>query len=404
VKQLNQSSRSRIATAKNEKNMTRRHTKGRLVDLDIARVITIIWMIFGHVLYETLDKQAFSPIAIKRWYYFRGFTSVIFLVLSGLSFSIATQKTWQAYRPWLSTQTKRRCRRFVYFLLIGYLLQFDPVTLPGGRTPNTDALNRLLAFNILHTIGLSLLLLQLMTRFCRSYRQLSVLIVILSCAIVGFAPHVNSDIHLPAFLRSMLSKSTHTIFPLFPTAAYLFIGAVLGDIIIANDLNRLRRLRLALIAITTFVIGYAMRYLGWWCYDPNIPSSAMPAYVIEHLGGALLFLFGISAVSRMIGTYSRSTWIRSISQESLSAYVFHLVLLYTPFGMLGPISAIARQVSVENRSLGLGGSLIIASVICAATLGFTLLWRQVFHASHHLRRRIWFAWFAYIVASSIMSR
>ena len=104
----------------------------RVIFIDLARALAIVFMIYGHTISALLAPEYRSGPWYDAWVFQRGLTSTLFLLLSGFAFSIATTRHW-AMHTYLSPAVTKRIRRFGLFVLLGYALHF-PVGNVAGLT------------------------------------------------------------------------------------------------------------------------------------------------------------------------------------------------------------------------------------------------------------------------------
>jgi uncharacterized membrane protein len=91
----------------------------RLLAVDLARVVAILFMIQGHALDVLLDPAYREGFLWDKWLYLRGLTAPTFFMLSGFSFMIASSRHWESHIE-LSRPFFKRIRRFFFFVLLGY--------------------------------------------------------------------------------------------------------------------------------------------------------------------------------------------------------------------------------------------------------------------------------------------
>src|SRR4030095_1836214 len=83
----------------------------RVIFIDLARAIAVVLMISGHSSSAVLGSQYRTGPWGGAWAVQRCLTSVLFLLLSGFAFSVATSRHWTSHlRP--SISVGRRVRRF----------------------------------------------------------------------------------------------------------------------------------------------------------------------------------------------------------------------------------------------------------------------------------------------------
>ena len=97
--------------------------KRRVVFIDLARALAVVFMLYGHAIDGLLDPQYRTGTWFDIWTFQRGLTSCLFLLLSGFAFSIATARHWAVHIR-VSPAILKRARRFALFIVLGYALHF----------------------------------------------------------------------------------------------------------------------------------------------------------------------------------------------------------------------------------------------------------------------------------------
>src|ERR1700722_17946333 len=96
-------------------------TQRRLVVVDFARVLAILFMVQGHTLDVLLAPVYRQGAVFQSWLYLRGLTAPMFFTLSGISFALSSMRHWERYSHFSPTLL-RRLRRFAFFILLGYTM------------------------------------------------------------------------------------------------------------------------------------------------------------------------------------------------------------------------------------------------------------------------------------------
>src|SRR5688500_10465005 len=77
-----------------------RSSRQRSVFIDLARVLAVVFMLYGHTVSALLAPDYQCRAWFDAWQFQRGLTSSLFLLLSGFAFSIATTRHWASHtRP-----------------------------------------------------------------------------------------------------------------------------------------------------------------------------------------------------------------------------------------------------------------------------------------------------------------
>ena len=90
----------------------------RLVLVDLARVLAILFMIQGHTLDVLLAPAYREGVLFDGWLFLRGLTAPVFFILSGVSFTASSMGKWEQYAS-PSWKVFRRIGRFAFFVGLG---------------------------------------------------------------------------------------------------------------------------------------------------------------------------------------------------------------------------------------------------------------------------------------------
>jgi acyltransferase len=310
----------------------------RVISVDLARALAVVMMIQGHTLNVLLAPTYRENSVFDAWVFVRVLTSCLFLFLSGFAFTLATTRHWEDFlRP--STRFWRRLRKFAFFLLLGYALHFPVYHLADFRFLSKDGWRGFLQVDVLQSIALTLIGLQLLVLVARTLRRLALLalagaaIVVLLTPLVWAFPWAD---FMPLTLAAYLGAATGSPFPLFPWAAYVLAGAGLGYIYIARQRAPGALPFPALLLRLGALIGFSgllfesvpftlYANINFWKTSPNL--------FLIRLGCVLVLLAAIFAVGPFLRRLPRV--VSSLAQESLTVYAVHLCVLYGSIWNLG---------------------------------------------------------------------
>lgn len=292
-------------------------------------------MVQGHTLDVLLTPQVQSAPWYNFWLFCRGFTAPTFMMLAGFSFALATMKKFENHIT-LGTTVFKRLRRFAFFVLLGYSMRFPVHSLRDMKWVTEDGWKAFLQVDVLQTIGLSLIALQLLVLALKNKRTFAAVTFVLSMLIAFGAPHAwNNGFmnELPLGLRSALIGTTGSPFPLMPWSAYIFLGAALGTMYVSLQATP-RVLRYAMPAGMLLIISgvqlesVAHRLLNeanFWPTTPHLFITRV-GFVITIMGLASLVEYRIPVAPATV---------RSLAEESLLVYFVHVALLYGSMWNLG---------------------------------------------------------------------
>lgn len=331
--------------------------KRRELYIDAFRGLMVLLMVQGHL----TDSLLNPTVRAEDWYLFQrifhGSTAPGFLFASGFVAGLP--------RAPLSLEASlRRARRLLFVLAVGYFLHLPYFSLWKTMNEATPRQREILfscdALQVIAVTQLAVIALQWMAG-----RRWIHVAAVLALAITAAAPAVwASELSrsLPEALGPYLDRATGSRFPVFPYAAFVLAGTVAGATLGRTDprTRRTRALRggvalLALGALLAFALEGRVDYWG--------PS---PAYVSVRLGGLLLLLLLVEAVSRRPLPGIRPLGL--LGHETLLVYVLHLYILFGGIVFRTPVLGVHDQ-------LGVGGALVALGLMVAVLLAAAWLWR-----------------------------
>ncbi len=297
--------------------------------MDIVRVFAMALMVQGHTLDVLLTPACqFTP-WYKYWLFCRGFTAPMFMTLSGFGFALATLRRWDEHRLFGPAAAKR-LRRFAFFVLLGYSMRIPVHSLRDLRWAGPDAWQGFLQFDVLQTIGFTLIVLQLLVWVLGAPRRLAAVTGTLALGIAFTAPlawrspFLNS---LPLALKSALIGTTGSLFPLLPWSAYIFLGATLGIAYVEFGQSAPALLRKAIpFGLLLLVSGIALERLSLHLYGQANFWPTTPHLFIARIGFVTAFLGLATFVERILPVAPRT--VRALAEESLLVYFVHVMIVY----------------------------------------------------------------------------
>jgi surface polysaccharide O-acyltransferase-like enzyme len=310
-------------------SVAREAAPSRLVLVDVARVFAILFMVQGHTLDVVLAPEYRQGALFAVWLFLRGLTAPLFFILSGVSFTVATMRRNGDFgRP--SRKTLRRFGRFIFFILLGYVMHLPAGSLDEFRYVDAAGWQSWFQADVLQCIGFALISLQVMVLLARAPERLARYSSMAAGAVLLATPvvwAVDWTTLVPMPVAAYFTSHTGSYFPLFPWIGYVFFGAALGC--------RLRRWSeyphkpAVMFAVSGLVLGL---------------SGALLIEPFNFLYGDLdfwrtspaLFLIRAGCVCLLLALFSYGTArlrvpeaaCRSLAQESLFVYFLHVCLVY----------------------------------------------------------------------------
>jgi uncharacterized membrane protein len=290
------------------------------------------------------------------------FPAPLFLFLAGISFALVTEKLWKKNLP-PAQIARTTIRRGAEIFGFGLLFRLQEYLIAWGWAPLSD----LLRVDILNTIGLSMMLMGIVCWLALSIHRGARSRLALVLASAGTATLISlltpplwttwRPDWLPWPLESYvngvhnLGTPQAGLFPIFPWAAFAFVGLATG-FILQSEWARERQTLIFLLAGATG-IGFvaAARWLDarppqlyavydYWHTSPN--------FFLIRVGMLLAILTASYAWCRWgLGQWGFSPLIQ-LGQASLLVYWVHLEFVYGRFSILPKHSQ-----SIKTASLGL---------------------------------------------------
>jgi len=287
-------------------------------------------MVQGHTLDVLLSPASqFTP-WYNFWLFCRGFTAPMFMTLSGFSFVLATVRHWDNHLQFGPPVTKR-LRRFAFFVLLGYSMRIPVQSLLRDLpSAGPGAWQWFLQFDVLQTIGLTLIALQLLVWGLRTPRRLALVAAPLALVIAFTAPlawHDSFLNSLPLGVKSALIGTTGSLFPLLPWSAYIFLGAACGVAYVEFGQSNPALLRKAILfGLLLLVAGIGLERASHYIYGEANFWPTTPHLFIARVGFVAAVLGLATYVERFLPVSPRT--MQSLAEESLLVYFVHVVFLY----------------------------------------------------------------------------
>jgi len=336
--------------------------------LDLARLMAMLMMMQGHTIDALVNPQLMdlSTFPWNIWQFMRGLTAPIFLIVSGTVHVFAMKRN--EYGAMSEDTRKRRMRWAWTILLWGYLLVFPANRLIDLPFAEASAWSYAFQVNILHMTAITLMAVVWLSSKTYSVRSLGIRSGLIAGSIFLLAPIVHS-IHwfefLPEFFAGFLSPEKGSLFPLFPTSGFMFLGVAFGSYLFGLSEEQ----RNTFLKRTIFLVGIAAIVFGIGIYQSTYHFARIleylnPGSMIMRTGIIILFIGICSYLALMLKRFEHM--LVFFSSKSLHIYILHLVLLYgTPW-----FSSVGR-IFMHEASLEIGA--LSALVIVTLTPGLIAL-------------------------------
>ena len=302
--------------------------KTRLYFIDIARSIAILLMLEGHFVDNALMDvyRDTNNDIYNAWLFVRGFTSPIFLTITGIVFTyLLIENNHLEY--FKNNRIKKGYKRVVELLFWGYVVQ-------------------VYAFHVLQCIGIGILTILILYGIYKAVKIIPLWVYFFFAGTIIFSSYIVISSwpkeyywpeSAPIFIQNMF-HGKYSIFPILPRMGYTMYGAMIG-VILYTYKSKVKEWSFIL---SVFLIG---AFLYFFLKDLLLILDEIFAHPIYHLykvdwlyeclGMVLIILSILITLEKFIGEIKPNLFLK-IGQNTLTIYILHMVLLYgsiTGFGI-----------------------------------------------------------------------
>ncbi len=302
----------------------------RVIFIDLARAIAVVFMLYGHAVDALLAPQFRGGAIFEAWTFQRGLTSCLFLLLSGFAFSIATVRHWPSHLS-LTPTVLRRVRRFALFVVLGYAMHVPLAPVRLMATATDAQWQTFFAVDVLQVIGVTFIGVQALVMLSRAPRVFAGAALALAILLIAATPaswQADWGRTVPALVGAYLTPATGSLFPIVPFAAFILLGVALGHLYShwgATNLARFANGALIIPGAAMLVLSVWLRREQMLLFGPG-PFSFVPSDMLVRAGTCLLIVGGVAHVSRRMERLPHL--FGAVAQESLVVYFVHLCIVY----------------------------------------------------------------------------
>ncbi|MBI1838306.1 MAG: DUF1624 domain-containing protein [Flavobacteriia bacterium] len=301
--------------------------KSRLIFIDIARSIAILLMLEGHFVDDSLmevyrDK---SNSIFYTWEFIRGFTSPIFLTVTGIVFVYLLMGN-NHLQYFKNIRVTKGFKRSIELLFWGYLLQ-------------------VYAFHVLQCIGVGIFTILILYGLYKLIKVIPLWIYFFLMGTFIFSTYIYFGTipeeqywptNAPVFIQNMF-HGKHSVFPILPRMGYTMYGAMFG-VILYTFKDKVKTWGFSLITITIGIflffflkeiliyIDYKMGNLTYHIYKLD--------WLYECLGMVMIVLGSLIIFEILVGEIKPNLFLK-MGQNTLTVYILHMVVLYGSLTGLG---------------------------------------------------------------------
>ncbi|MCX6555717.1 MAG: heparan-alpha-glucosaminide N-acetyltransferase domain-containing protein [Candidatus Aminicenantes bacterium] len=365
--------------------------KKRYFFIDQFRGWAVVFMIETHVVNAFLHYGLRSSLTYKALDFFNGLIAPSFLFIAGFSFGIVAERKWDDFlKP--GRVFWKQCLRCLQILLIGYLLHVPQFSLRrlfhslkwGHNHPFWGV-------DVLHAIAVSLLLMLLLIPLWRrkksyfNFLAAAAVVVSLLTPLLRLLP---IERILPWAFSGYLKRLPYSQFPLFPWMGFAFMGAAASSLWqkarqAGTEPRFFRHLLFAGFALVVIFLIIALQ--------PLVPvalgsfNPAKPLFFFLKLGMIVMLLPLLWWVEQKKG--ERPVLVTRVGQESLTAYAFHIVVIFGGFfGLHGH-----NLVDLIRQTRSWAWVLAMAAVLILVTGALSLGWHWLKQNRPEMAKRVFWA-------------
>jgi len=305
--------------------------KQRVIFIDVLRGYAILMMLQGHVVGVVLDESYRDE---SHWlygslYYLKGLTAPCFFVAAGMIFSYLMSKKVSDGIPFVS----KGISRGLWLVFLGYVLQWKawPLSKLG-----TEEWVRVFYFlgdsHVLHTMGLSLILIVLLRRIscAKIFYFLTLGLAFVAILYGAWVYEQDWGDGFPRGIGTFLGRS-YAVFPLLPWCGFVLVGAALGAYGWEKAWFSSGKFLVALAAIGggVMLFGMGLDYVD----IPQLPYGEQSSVSFWRLGEVLIFVALLAWACAQLEKMGKiDHWsiqiLRKAGGETLFIYFVHAVLIY----------------------------------------------------------------------------
>ncbi|HOS99848.1 MAG TPA: heparan-alpha-glucosaminide N-acetyltransferase domain-containing protein [Acidobacteriota bacterium] len=344
----------------------------RLVFIDVLRGLAVMGMVEAHVVNACLAQVWRHNPLFTLLDMTNGFVAVSFLFCAGAGFWLGLERKGDEYRR-RGPAFRRFLGRAGLIILLSYSLHLPAGSLRALLALPDDRLQRIFKSDILHVIGLGLLLALGLALLVRVRRMLIAGFAAAAAAIFLLTPLVHAwdaAAVLPPALAPFFGSPPQVRFSLFPWLGYFFAGAALtAGFLGARNVDDRRRwylwvgLGTALVAVILKATGFT--FFGetrWWI---SSPGHCLYRTGLVAAGFALLYGLNEWLSRRPLGGV-----LQRCGQEALFVYYWHLVIVYGTIYNPG-----LRQLS--QARWGPAAVALVTATLIPLMYGTAMMWRDL---------------------------
>lgn len=306
-----------------------------MVFIDLMRAYAILMMVQGHTIDTFIAPQyrVDSNWLYYIWDHMRGVTAPVFFFSAGAIFTFLLLKPGTD-REWRQTRIKKGLRRFVYLLLIGYLLRFNLGLLSNPLHPDFVMYRASFASDALHAIAFGLLSIITCHYISRLTRINHAIILGIAATLMFYLyptfhlSHWVSSLPIP--IASYFTNIYGSNFPLIPWLGFVLWGAFFGYLLTKKKDLSFGYSFAGTIAALGLLLHFGSGGMLLLIYDitglENVNYLLHNNFQFFHLGNILIVAGVFSFLERVFPRIPAI--IPTIGRRTMMIYILHIFLIY----------------------------------------------------------------------------
>lgn len=351
----------------------------RLMFLDVARGIAVLWMIQVHITNQLVDPALRSSYVFRALNLSNGYVAPTFMFCAGAGLWIALSRKGNDYLV-LGRPLWDYLRRLAFILMWAYLLHIPYFSLERWLVATPAELAPGLQIDVLQTIVYASVFTLGVFLVVRHLQATTWIAGALAMAVMTGSSFVwQTDPSTWAHPVVAYAIGPQSPFPILPWAAYVFAGVAVGGLLMQVENRQRAAIWMLGLGIVAPTIIFAVKWMPfaspydatWWQTSPGV-------HVFRICGTLTLLGMLMLMEARMQGS-KPARFLQTVGNESLFMYIGHLLLVYGAVG------------NYLRDALGLASSgyatIAVAWLVVTAPLVAAMYWWHTFKREQPDRAR-----------------
>ncbi len=289
-------------------------------------------MIETHVFNALLLPQLKEDAFFKVLTFVNGLVAPSFLFCAGLALAITLSRKWNDYCAFKKPLWKYFIR-LLFILIVGYSLHLPFFSLSRLRSVEDMTVWRpFFQADILQTISVSLMVGTILVLILRKESIYVWVLSIISLGVIFSSPVVRQLDYssAPAWLSPYFTMQVKSQFPLFPWAAFLLMGILVGLWFLSMKKRQKEKIfinRCMLASFLLIVVSIAAELIPFTLYPNHDFWNASPEFFFVRFG-IIVLLLSVLWFYEHKKTVSPNSVFTLFGKESLLVYTVHLLIVY----------------------------------------------------------------------------